>query len=239
MGFRFLELRYSGNHFTRTNKFAAFYLNSTFYHTSKDALSLQWYQNEFPKVKELTHLLANVDAVNGRLIDVKSNSTFFDDGIERNMCTFKSLVRGYVGPTFVPHKMKHVLASFVSNVKHESFTPFGKATEREPMVVDSLTKVSNFLNVSAQQRKLVRHKVCSQVTQHCIWIGALKEVLNGVAIDLDCLSSRGLNNNALLGAQIVHSCLNFLTEIGVFSDLGSSSWMKLSSSKVDFTDSRK
>ncbi|XP_027914476.1 uncharacterized protein LOC114173967 isoform X1 [Vigna unguiculata] len=239
MGCRFLELRYYGNHFIRTNKFAAFYLNSMFYHTSNDALSLQWYHNEFPKVKELTHLLANVDAVNGRLIDVKSNSTFFDDDIERDMCTFKSLVRGYVGSTFVQHKMKHVLASFVSNVKNESFTPFGKATEREPMVVDSLTKVSNFLNVSAQQRKLVRHKVCSQVTQHRIWTGALKEVLNGFAIDLDCLSSRGLNNNALLGAQIVHSCLNFLTEIGVFSDPGSSSWMKLSSSKVDFTDSRK
>lgn len=239
MGCRFLELRYYGNHFIRTNKFAAFYLNSMFYHTSNDALSLQWYHNEFPKVKELTHLLANVDAVNGRLIDVKSNSTFFDDDIECDMCTFKSLVRGYVGSTFVQHKMKHVLASFVSNVKYESFTPFGKATEREPMVVDSLTKVSNFLNVSAQQRKLVRHKVCSQVTQHRIWTGALKEVLNGFAIDLDCLSSRGLNNNALLGAQIVHSCLNFLTEIGVFSDPGSSSWMKLSSSKVDFTDSRK
>ncbi|XP_014520933.1 uncharacterized protein LOC106777725 isoform X1 [Vigna radiata var. radiata] len=237
---RSLELLYFGNHFIRINKFAAFDLNSMFYHTSKDALSLQWYQNEFPKVKELTHLLANVDAVNGRLIDVKSNSTLFDDDIERDMCTFKSLVRGYVGSAFVQHKMKHVMTSFVLNAKHESFTPFGKANEREPMVVDSLTKVSNFLSVSAQQRKLVRHKVCSQVTQHHIWTGALKEVLNGFAVDLDCLSSRGLNNDALLGGQIVHSCLNFLTETGVFSDPGSSSWMKLSSSKMfDFGDPQK
>jgi len=211
-----------------------------FYHTSKDAPSLHWYQYEFPKVKELSHLLANVDAVNGRLIDVRSNSVLFDDDIEREMCTFKSLVRGYVGSAFVQHKMKHVVASFVSNAKHGSFTPFGKATEREPMVVDSLTKVSNFLSVSAQQRKLVRLKVCSQVTQHRIWTGTLKEVLNGFAVDLDCLSSRGLNNDALLGGQIVHSCLNFLTEIGVCSDPESSSWMKLSSSRmVNSSDPRK
>lgn len=82
--------------------------------------------------------------------------------------------------------------------------------------------------------------MCPQVTQHRIWTGALKEVLNGFAVDLDCLASRGLDNDALLGGQIVHSCLRFLTEIGVFSEPESSSWMKLSPSKtVDSSDSRR
>ncbi|RDX93488.1 hypothetical protein CR513_24238, partial [Mucuna pruriens] len=232
MGHRFWELLYGGNHFIRTNKSSAFYVNSMFYHSSKDALNWQWYQNEFSKVKELTHLLANVDAVNGRLVDVNSNSTVFDDDIEREMCTFKSLVRVFVGSPSVQHKMKHVVTSFTTSTHHESFTPFSKAYEREPMVVDSLTKVSNFLSVSAQQRKLVRLRVCPQVTQHRTWTGALKEVLNGFAVDLDCLASRGLNNGALLGGQIVHSCLKFLTEIGAFSEPESSSWMKLSPSKT-------
>ncbi|CAJ1932562.1 unnamed protein product [Sphenostylis stenocarpa] len=124
MGRNFFELLYCGNHFIRTNKFAAFYLNSMFYHSSKDAPSLQWYQNGFLKVKELTHLLGNVDEVNGRLVDIKSNSTFFDDDIEREMSTFKSLVREFVGSAIVQHKMKHVQASFITNAKHESFTPF-------------------------------------------------------------------------------------------------------------------
>ncbi|KAG4391380.1 hypothetical protein JHK82_013228 [Glycine max] len=240
MGRKFWELLYGGNHFIRPNMSTAFYLNSMFYHSSREALNFQWYQNEFPKVKELTHSLANVDAVNGRLVDINSNSTVFDDDIEREMCTFKSLVREFVGSPLVQHRMKHFLASFLTNVKDESFTPFGTATERKPMVVDSLTKVSNFLSVSAQQRKLVRFRVCPQVTQHRIWTGALKEVLNGFAVDLDCLASRGLDNDALLGGQIVHSCLRFLTEIGVFSEPESSSWMKLSPSKtVDSSDSRR
>ncbi|XP_020205405.1 uncharacterized protein LOC109790630 [Cajanus cajan] len=232
MGLRLFELLYSGKHFIRTNKSSAFFLNSTFYHSSKDALNLQWYQDEFPKVKELTDLLANVDTVNGRLVDVNNNTTVFDDGIEREMCTFKSLVRVFVGSPFVQHKMKHVVASFTTSTQHESLTPFSKATEREPMVVDSLTKVGNFLNVSTQQRKLVCLRVCPQVTQHCIWTGALKEVLNGFAVDLNCLSSRGLNNGALLGGQIVQSCMKFLTEISVCLDPKSSSWMKLSPSKT-------
>ncbi|KAK7310107.1 hypothetical protein RJT34_07383 [Clitoria ternatea] len=234
MACRFWELLCSGNRF-RTNKSAALYLNLMFCHSSND---VDLYENEIPKVTKLTGLLANVDAINGRLVDINSNSTIFDDQIEHEISTFKSLIRASVGTTSVQHQIKHVLASLM-NKKHESFTPFSKATEREPMVVDSLTKVSNFLSVSAQQRKLVRMKVCSQVTQHRIWNGALKEVLNNFAVDLDCLRSQGSYNGMLLGHQIVHSCLKFLTETAVFSD-PDSSWMKLSSTKtVNSSDSQK
>ncbi|XP_027360398.1 uncharacterized protein LOC113868744 [Abrus precatorius] len=240
MACRFWELGKS--HF-RANKSSPFYLNSTFYHPPKDVLDLQWYQNEFPKVTELAHLLANVDAINGRLVDINTNSTVFDDKMEHEMGTFKSLVRVFVGSPFVQHKMKHILASTsTTNIQqHEPFTPFGKATEREPLVVDSLTKVSNFLSVSAQQRKLIRLRVCPQVTQHRIWSGALKEVLNSFAVDLDCLGSRGwLSERALLGHQIVHSCSKCLTQTAVFADPESSSWMKLSPSKtVDSSESQK
>ncbi|MCH99019.1 hypothetical protein A2U01_0020030, partial [Trifolium medium] len=167
-------------------------MNSVLYHSSKDVSDMQWYRSEFPKIIKLTQLLANVDTINGRLVDVNSNSTIFDDQLENEMRTLKSLVREFIGSPFVQHKMRRVLAS-TTNTQHDTFTPFSKTTERESMVIDSLTKVSNFLNVSAQQRKVVRFKVCPQVTQHHIWTGALKERLNNFAVDLDSLGSQGLN----------------------------------------------
>ncbi|XP_061352722.1 uncharacterized protein LOC133297569 [Gastrolobium bilobum] len=240
MASRFRGLLYSGNYF-RTNKCVGFYLNSMLYHSSQHVFDLQWYQNEFPRITKLADLLANVDAIDGRLVDINSNSAIFDDGIEHEMCTFKSLVRVFIGSPSVQHKMKHVLASSNTDTQHDSFTPFCKASEREPLVIDSLTKVSNFLSVSAQQRKLVRFRVCPQVTQHRIWTGALEEILNSFKVDLDSLGSQGLNEGTmLLGQQIVHSCLKFLTETALFSDPDSSSWMKLLPSKtVNFSDSQK
>ncbi|GAU40730.1 hypothetical protein TSUD_14150 [Trifolium subterraneum] len=229
MACRIQEVLYKGNHF-RTNKFAALCRNSVLYHSSKDVSDMQWYQSEFPKIIKLTQLLANVDTINGRLVDVNSNSTIFDDQLANEMRTLKSLVREFIGSPFVQHKMRRVLASATNT--HDTFTPFSKTTERESMVIDSLTKVSNFLNVSAQQRKVVRFKVCPQVTQHHIWTGALKETLNNFAVDLDSLGSQGLNEGTILGRQIIHSCLKFLTETASFSDADSSSWMKFSPSKI-------
>ncbi|XP_050887264.1 uncharacterized protein LOC127092438 [Lathyrus oleraceus] len=238
MASRIWELLYCGNHF-RTNKSAALFMNSMRYHSSQDVYDMQWYRNEFPKIVKLTRLLANVDTINGRLVDVNSNSTIFDDQIDQEMRTFKSLVRVFIGSPFVQHKMRCVLAS-TTNTQHDTYTPFSKTTERESMVVDSLTKVSNFLNVSAQQRKVVRFKVCPQVTQHHIWTGALKETLNNFAVDLDSLGSQGLKEGAILGQQIIHSCLKFLTETASFSDADSSSWMKFSPTKiVTSSDSQK
>ncbi|CAK8570395.1 unnamed protein product [Lathyrus sativus] len=230
MACRIWELLYGGNHF-RTNKSAALFMNSTRYHSSQDVYDMQWYRNEFPKIIKLTRLLANVDTINGRLVDVNSNSTIFDDEIDHQMRTFKSLVRVFIGSPFVQHKMRCVLPP-TTNTQHDTFTPFSKTTERESMVVDSLTKVSNFLNVSAQQRKVVRFKVCPQVTQHHIWTGALKETLNNFVVDLDSLGSQGLEEGAILGQQIIHSCLKFLTETASFSDADSSSWMKFSPTKI-------
>ncbi|KAJ7963151.1 Exosome complex exonuclease [Quillaja saponaria] len=134
---------------------------------------------------------------------------------------------------------KNVLAlSSLEGVKCES--PFSKTSEREPMLVDSLTKVSNFLNISAQQRKVVRLKLGPQVTQHRKWTGSLKEVLNGLKFDLDSLNNRCPSKGTKMGRQIVYSCLKFLNEISGSSDLESASWMRFAPKRaVSSSDSHK
>ncbi|XP_016169841.2 uncharacterized protein LOC107612658 isoform X1 [Arachis ipaensis] len=223
----------------KTNKSTPFDLNSMHYHCYQDVSNLQCYQNDFSKLEELTHLLANVDAINGKLVDTISSSTIFDDQIKQDMCTFKSLVRAVIGSPLVQHKMKHVLVSTMGT-QNESFSPFSQAREREPLVIDNLAKVSNFLDVSAQQRKVVRFKVCPQATQHRILIGTLKEVLNNFKVDLDAFDSQGLDKDTIMGQQIVLTCLKFLTEAAVSNEPESTSWMRLSPSRdVNPSSSRK
>ncbi|CAF2089056.1 unnamed protein product [Brassica napus] len=107
---------------------------------------------------------------------------------------------------------------------------FGTESEREPLVVNSLTKVCNFLDISAQQRKLVRCTVCSQVTQHRIWRGALEDVLNNLKEEVDWLlehSEEKKTQGAKLGQQVILSCLKFLSESSVSYEAESStSWMR-------------
>ena len=51
----------------------------------------------------------------------------------------------------------------------------------------SLTRVYDVLGVSAQRQKSVRLTVCSQVTQHYVWRGALEAVLGDLQADLALL----------------------------------------------------
>ncbi|KAF7843460.1 exosome complex exonuclease RRP41 [Senna tora] len=231
MAFRFRDIFCSRIHL-RAGRSTAFYLNSMLYHcleeSRQDVLPLKWYENAFPRILELTQMLKSVDSINGRLVDVTSNATITDNRIENEMGTFKSLVRVFIGSPSVQRKLKHTQTAY-----QDSISPFSKASEREPILVDSLTKISNYLNVSAQQRKFIRLTVCPQVTQHRIWTGALEEILNGLKLDLDLLATHGLSkSNTVLGQQIVHSCLKFLIETAVSSDPDSTSWMKLSPSKT-------
>ncbi|RYQ87627.1 hypothetical protein Ahy_B09g095149 isoform B [Arachis hypogaea] len=223
----------------KTNKSTPFNLNSMPYHCYQDVSNLQCYQNDFSKLEELTRVLANMDAINGKLVDTISNSTIFDEQIKHDMCTFKSLARAFIGSPPVQHKMKHVLVSTMGT-QNEPFSPFSQAREREPIVIDNLAKVSNFLDVSTQQRKVVRFKVCPQATQHRILIGTLKEVLNNFKVDLDALDSQGLDKDTIMGQQIVLTCLKFLTEAAVSNEPESNSWMRLSpSNNVNTSGSRK
>ncbi|KAL4286061.1 hypothetical protein AHAS_Ahas19G0048500 [Arachis hypogaea] len=223
----------------KTNKSTPFNLNSMPYHCYQDVSNLQCYQSDFSKLEELIRVLANVDAINGKLVDTISNSTIFYEQIKHDMCTFKSLVRAFIGSPPVQHKMKQVLVSTMGT-QNEPFSPFSQAREREPIVIDNLAKVSNFLDVSTQQRKVVRLKVCPQATQHRILTGTLKEVLNNFKVDLDALDSQGLDKDTIMGQQIVLTCLKFLTEAAVSNEPESTSWMRLSPSKnVNTSGSRK
>ena len=90
MTFRIWELLYGGNNF-RTNKYAAV-SDAMLNHSSQNVYSMQWYQSNFPKIIKLTQLLANVGRINGRLLDVNSNSAIFDDQIEHGTHTFECLL---------------------------------------------------------------------------------------------------------------------------------------------------
>lgn len=66
------------------------------------------------------------------------------------MHTFKVLARTFLG---CPSMQQQALQ------KHMNGNPlclFSKPSEREPITVNSLTKICNFLNISAQQRKDVQ-----------------------------------------------------------------------------------
>jgi len=107
---------------------------------------------------------------------------------------------------------------------------FSKASERESITIDSLTKVSNFLIVSAQQKKLVRQSVCAQVTKYPIWTGVLGEILIGLKSEIDFLNSRCPSKEIKMAQQIVATCQKFL-ESATSYDPESTSWMRLAPAK--------
>ncbi|XP_038998875.1 uncharacterized protein LOC120124239 [Hibiscus syriacus] len=113
-----------------------------------------------------------------------------------------------------------------------AFDCFGKPSEREPMIVNSLTTVSNVLNVTAQQRKSVRLTICPQVTQHKIWTGALEKILNELKTEIGLLNCQFPSEGTKMGQQIVSSCLKFLDESAGSCDPDSASWIRLSPAKV-------
>ncbi|KAJ7951654.1 Exosome complex exonuclease [Quillaja saponaria] len=244
MAYRLQELLYSGKRF-KTKKNGAVYLNSMLYHCSEDPhqdiLPSEWYGKAFLKITKLTHLLKDLDLINGRLVDIRNDSIISDDRIEHKMNTFKSLVRVFIGsPSMQQTLKKNILAfSSLEGLKCGSFAPFGEPREREPMLVDSLTKVSNFLNISAQQRKVVRLTLCPQVTEHRIWTSALEKVLNGLKFDLDS-PVRCPSKGNKMGQQIIYGCLKFLNGNSNSCDIDSTSWMKLAPRKaVSSSDSGK
>ncbi|XP_023524216.1 uncharacterized protein LOC111788189 [Cucurbita pepo subsp. pepo] len=208
---------------------AALYSNPMLYHCTEDSfddqerLPADWYEKAFPKIKKLSSSLKNVDLIDGRLVNVNDDSTILDERIEQRMRIFKSLVRVFIGSPSVQRRVTEMAASTATNWQPQAC--FRNSSEREPMVVDSLTKVSNFLNVSAQQRKLVRHTICPQATQHHIWTGALDHVLKELKMELDPRAHHSPNEGIKMGQQIVSSCLNFLND-ATNSNTHITSWMR-------------
>lgn len=215
----------------------ALQLNTMLYHSSEEShqepLSSEWYEKAFLKMTKLTCLLKNVDLVDGRLVDLRDGSIIIDDRVERKMHTFKSLVRVFIGSRFVQQTLKTNMVALSEGKGSDPIMCFDKPCEREPIIVTSLTQVSNFLNITAQQRKAVRLTICPQVTPHRIWMGTLEEVLNGLKPELDYLNCQFPSKGTHMGEQIVSGCLQFLQDKAVYStDLDSTSWMRLGPTKT-------
>ncbi|CAK9317458.1 unnamed protein product [Citrullus colocynthis] len=210
-------------------RFGALQSNSMLYHCAElssadqEVLPSEWYENASRKIKKLSCSLKNVDLIDGRLVNVNDDSTIIDERIEQKMHTFKALVRVLIGSPSTQRRLTEMAVSSSINCQPQAW--FRNSSEREPMVVDSLTKVSNFLNVSAQQRKLVRHTICPQVTQHHIWTGALDHMLKELNSELDPLFHQSTNKGIKMGHQIISSCLKFLDD-ATNSNAHYTSWMR-------------
>ncbi|KAL0890678.1 hypothetical protein Bca101_014661 [Brassica carinata] len=186
------------------------------FHSSVDSHE-EWCKKKLSVLTKLSRALRDVDLVDGKLEDI-NGVIIYDDSIKQKMQAFKSLARIFVGSPSLQQKLKQQGGRLV----------FGTESEREPLVVNSLTKVCNFLDISAQQRKLVRCTVCSQVTQYRIWRGALEDILNGLKDEVDWLLEHSeTRQGAKLGQQVILSCLKFLSESSVsYEAENSTSWMR-------------
>nr|XP_009602289.1 uncharacterized protein LOC104097431 [Nicotiana tomentosiformis]XP_009602296.1 uncharacterized protein LOC104097431 [Nicotiana tomentosiformis]XP_018626727.1 uncharacterized protein LOC104097431 [Nicotiana tomentosiformis]XP_033512398.1 uncharacterized protein LOC104097431 [Nicotiana tomentosiformis]XP_033512405.1 uncharacterized protein LOC104097431 [Nicotiana tomentosiformis] len=205
-----------------------------FYHGPEEfheeSLPSEWYEKAFSKLTKLSHLLKNVDLVDGKLVNVNDRVRVYDESLEQKMCTFKSLARTFVGCPSMQERMKKNVMEALADSQYDQPVYFSKASERESITIDSLTKVSNFLNVSAQQKKLVRQSVCAQVTKYPIWTGALEEILTGLKSEIDFLNSRCPSKEIKMAQQIVATCQKFL-ESATSYDPESTSWMRLAPAK--------
>ncbi|XP_060208624.1 uncharacterized protein LOC132636009 [Lycium barbarum] len=202
-----------------------------FYHYSDEEVEdesfpSEWYEKAFSKLTNLSHLLKNVDLVDGKLVNVNDHSRVYDGSLEQKVSSFKSLARTFIGCPSMQEMMKKNVVQALADVQCEQPVFFSKASEREPITVDSLTKVSNFLNVSAQQRKLVRQSICAQVTKYPIWTGAIEEILSGLKSEIDFLNCRCPNKEIKMAQQIATTCQKFL-ESATSYDPESTSWMRL------------
>ncbi|XP_058074529.1 uncharacterized protein LOC131224159 [Magnolia sinica] len=215
--------------------------NAFFYHYSEeldDELQpSKWYERAYPKLVKSAHILKNVDRIDGRLTNIEDCSTFIDDQIDQEMQTFKSLARAFIGAP----SLQQALRKATSSAPAIPNACFGKPNERESLTLNSLTKVCDFLNVSAQQRKSVRLRICPQVTQHHIWRGVLEEILNNLKSEMGALHCHPLTARLQMGDQIISSCVCFLAESAYSSsESDSPSWMRLASTRVaDSPPSRK
>lgn len=208
-------------------------LSRCLYHSLREHqvenLPAKWYEKEYPMLLKLTHLLKDLDLMDGKLVNINDNASVFDENLLSKMQEFKSIVRTYIGYSETQLSLRKVLMSAEPGLEPRLL--FSKASERQPMIVNSLTKVCNFLDISAQRRKEVRLSITPQVTQHQIWAGAIEETLKGLKSDMDVLNPRGLGKVDNIGQQVVVTCLKFL-DTATSYDPESTSWMRPAPAKV-------
>lgn len=205
----------------------------------EEILPSEWCEMAFLKMKKWSCSLKEVDLICGRLVDINDHSRVFDDKLEKKLHTFKSIARVFIGHPVTEETMKKNMMASFGDTRWTECRYFSKKHEREALIVSSLTKVSDILSVSAQERKVVRHKICPQVTQHKIWTGALIEILNGLKSEIEVLIHRRPSKEIRLGHQIAIGYLQFL-ESATSYDPETSSWMRLTPTKgADSPDSQK
>ncbi|KAL8497105.1 hypothetical protein ACS0TY_020690 [Phlomoides rotata] len=205
----------------------------------EEILPSEWYELAFSKMNKWSHSLNELDLIGGKLVNINDHSRVFDDKLEKKLHTFKSISRAFIGLPSMKETMQKNLMSSSADKPFKEFQHFCKPHERVALTVSSLTKVSDILSISAQQRKVVRQKICPQVTQYKIWTGALSEILNGLKSEIEVLIHGRSSKEIRLAQQIVVNCLKFL-ECAMSYDPETSSWMRLTPTKgADSPDSPK
>ena len=153
-------------------------LNVAFYHHvvehDDEPLPSEWYRKTYAKLIKLTHVLKNVEQIDGRLRYINNGLIITDDCLVSQIQTFNSLAKAFITSPSMQHALNN---SIVPALQSMPVMCFSKSNERSSLTLDSLTSVCNFLKILAQQRKSFRLTVCREVTQHHIWQGALEEIL--------------------------------------------------------------
>ncbi|CDP13486.1 unnamed protein product [Coffea canephora] len=230
------NLLYKSSKFLRTKQNRITHLRFLSYSCSEESheqelFPAEWYENTFLRLKKLAQSLKHVDLIDGRLVKVNEDARVFDRKLEEKMLAFKSLARDYIGCPAMQETMRTNVVKTFGDSQCALPMYFGKSSERGPLTLNSLTKISDILNVSAQQRKLVRLTVCPQVTQHQIWAGALEGTLNELRSEIDYRIQECPRKEIKMAQQIVASCLKLLTA-AISYDPESTSWMRIAPTKV-------
>ncbi|XP_008803747.2 uncharacterized protein LOC103717219 [Phoenix dactylifera] len=201
------------------------HLNVAFYHHAEEleqeSVQSEWYKIAYAKLIRLAHILKNVEQIDGRLTNRYSSSIITDDHIISYMKTFNSLAKAFIGSSSMQCAYKKGITSADRSVLAMGFH---EPNKRDSMMLNSLTRVCDFLNISAQQRKSIRLTVCPQVTQHHIWRGALEQVLKDLKYEMNSLRCCSLTFQ--MGEQIVLSCIKFCADATYISSSVSPSWMR-------------
>ncbi|CAM8949519.1 unnamed protein product [Rhodiola kirilowii] len=190
-----------------------------------EVLPAEWYRTVFPKMEMMAYKLRNVDVVDGRLMNLDDKTVIFDIEIMQRMRDFKSLVRTFIGSATMQEQLKRNVEA--SGAEVNPLDCFSGSSERQHVVVDSLTKVCNSLCITAQQRKAIRLSVSPQVTQHRIWTGTLCKILSELHSELQWLNGNSPSNGTRMGQQVLLNCMKILDETANYNAPEATSWMRL------------
>ncbi|KAK8943129.1 hypothetical protein KSP39_PZI009212 [Platanthera zijinensis] len=191
------------------------------YHDTKldeELVSREWRRAAYAKLVRLNSMLKYVEHIDGKIFRDDDNYIINDVSIISQIQSYNSLARALIKFPSMHHSLNRSSTSaqpFVSNC----------SSSLSSMTLDSLTKICDLLGISAQQRKNVRLTVCSQVTQHHIWRGALEEILK----DFKCeMENVGFRSKAFqMAEQVILSCLKFLDDCSSLKKSEVPAWMRL------------